>query len=208
MPTGKFFSEGSIEKIPFPDQYFDFVHAAHVLEHADSIDNAISELIRVSPAGYIETPQAVSEIGVVNTDGTRGWYFHRWMVWGFKNQKTLYLKPKDHLSDQSTCSCLWSQDFRQVMKIAPFQDIDAHLPYYGRMTQLNWIQSIHYEKWSNTQIGETDGLRCNCMFAAFAESVTYYFRDIFQIRRRMKLKKAYPEIYTIFNYWERVWPKI
>jgi len=207
IPKDKIFSEGSIEKIPFADQFFDFVHAAHVLEHADSIPNAISEMMRVAPAGYIETPQAVSEMGVLNVDGSKGWHFHRWLVWGFKDQKMLYLKAKDAVSDESTCRCRWSQDFKRIMAIAPYQNIDAHLPYSARMTQLNWVKTIRFEIWASDQIGKTEGLRCNCMFAAFAERVTDYFRDIFQIRRRMRLKKAYPEIHSIFMSWEATWPK-
>ncbi len=45
--------QASIEKLPFPDNYFDFVITAHVLEHC-SIALAITELLRVlKPKAYL-----------------------------------------------------------------------------------------------------------------------------------------------------------
>lgn len=42
-----FFKEGGVEKIDFPDKYFDTVICAHTLEHVRDIDAAIFELRRV-----------------------------------------------------------------------------------------------------------------------------------------------------------------
>ena len=49
------------ENLPFKDKVFDFVIAAHVLEHTAHPDKFLSELQRVSKAGYIETPDAFME---------------------------------------------------------------------------------------------------------------------------------------------------
>lgn len=40
--------QGTIEKIPFPDSYFDICYARHILEHLSSYEQALSELIRTA----------------------------------------------------------------------------------------------------------------------------------------------------------------
>lgn len=47
---------GLVEELPFKDKAFDFVIASHVLEHTDNPEKFLKELMRVSKAGYIETP--------------------------------------------------------------------------------------------------------------------------------------------------------
>lgn len=59
--------------LPFADGAFDYVICAHVLEHVEDPDLLISELMRVAPRGYIETP---SEIG----EKIYGWHYHNWVV--------------------------------------------------------------------------------------------------------------------------------
>lgn len=49
------------ENLPFKDKVFDFVIAAHVLEHSKYPDKFLNELQRVAKAGYIETPDAFME---------------------------------------------------------------------------------------------------------------------------------------------------
>lgn len=69
------------DSFPFPDKYFDFVYCRHVLEDLDNPFHCISEIQRVSNAGYIETPNPVAEISryVSDTDH-RGYIHHRWFV--------------------------------------------------------------------------------------------------------------------------------
>lgn len=52
---------GFVEKLPFKDKAFDFVIASHVLEHSPDPASFLSELQRVSKAGYIEVPDAFME---------------------------------------------------------------------------------------------------------------------------------------------------
>lgn len=49
------------ENLPFKDKSFDYVIAAHVLEHTPYPEKFLSELQRVAHAGYIETPDAFME---------------------------------------------------------------------------------------------------------------------------------------------------
>jgi SAM-dependent methyltransferase len=49
------------ENLPFKDKAFDYVIAAHVLEHTPYPDKFLAELQRVARGGYIETPDAFME---------------------------------------------------------------------------------------------------------------------------------------------------
>ena len=49
------------QKLPFKDKAFDFVIAAHVLEHVDDPQQFLLEIQRVAKAGYIEVPNVVFE---------------------------------------------------------------------------------------------------------------------------------------------------
>lgn len=49
------------ENLPFKDKAFDYVIAAHVLEHTPYPEKFLAELQRVSRAGFIETPDAFME---------------------------------------------------------------------------------------------------------------------------------------------------
>jgi len=52
---------GFVENLPFKDKAFDYVIACHVLEHSSDPARFLSELQRVSKAGYIEVPNAFME---------------------------------------------------------------------------------------------------------------------------------------------------
>ena len=49
------------ENLPFKDKSFDYVIAAHVLEHSPHPEKFLAELQRVARSGYIETPDAFME---------------------------------------------------------------------------------------------------------------------------------------------------
>ena len=49
------------EQLPFKDNSFDFLIASHVFEHSKEPEKFISEIQRVSKAGYIEVPDAFME---------------------------------------------------------------------------------------------------------------------------------------------------
>jgi SAM-dependent methyltransferase len=52
---------GFVENLPFKNKAFDFVIAAHVLEHSADPAVFLAELQRVAKAGYIEVPDAFME---------------------------------------------------------------------------------------------------------------------------------------------------
>lgn len=52
---------GDATRLPFKDKAFDFVIASHILEHMPNPVVFLKELQRVGKAGYIETPNFISE---------------------------------------------------------------------------------------------------------------------------------------------------
>ncbi|MDX2238303.1 MAG: methyltransferase domain-containing protein [Hyphomonadaceae bacterium] len=75
---------------PFPDKFFDFSFCSHLLEDVRDPLAVCAELVRVSKAGYIETPSRAREIfakarffGVKSWLGRMpdvGFNHHRWFV--------------------------------------------------------------------------------------------------------------------------------
>ena len=49
------------ENLLFKDKFFDYVIAAHVLEHTPYLEKFLAELQRVVRGGYIEIPDAFME---------------------------------------------------------------------------------------------------------------------------------------------------
>lgn len=75
-----------IEKMPFREKAFAYSIASHVVEHVEHPERALRELMRVSSAGYIETPSALMEFVEPHRD------YHLWFV---KNEQgTLVFIPK------------------------------------------------------------------------------------------------------------------
>jgi hypothetical protein len=79
---GKPFVRCAIDFLPFKDNSFILNYACHVLEHARNPFAALSEVIRVSQAGYLETPTNLSE-------NIFGWTFHRWVAY-YKGGKLFF----------------------------------------------------------------------------------------------------------------------
>lgn len=55
------FVAGDIMALPFRDNTFDYVHCSHVLEHVESPEKALKEIMRVGKKGFIETPSEFLE---------------------------------------------------------------------------------------------------------------------------------------------------
>jgi SAM-dependent methyltransferase len=74
------------EALPFKDQAFDYIVAAHVLEHTREPERFLNELQRVAPAGYIECPTAIFE-------KLSNYLDHRLMI--HQNNDTLEITKKE-----------------------------------------------------------------------------------------------------------------
>jgi len=72
------------DRLPFPDQSFDFIYCRHTLEDIYNPFWVCREMARVGRAGYIETPSPVAEC-CRGVDGGapawRGYHHHRYIIW-------------------------------------------------------------------------------------------------------------------------------
>jgi len=82
----------SRKPFPFPDKMFDFVVCSHTLEDIRDPIWACSEIVRISKAGYIETPSRLWE-QTKRGSGVVGEGHHRWMVEVQDNRILFYGKP-------------------------------------------------------------------------------------------------------------------
>lgn len=202
IPSGKEFKEGNIESIPYPEGFFDFVHAAHILEHAQNPEKALSELSRVAGCGYIETPAAAIEQGThLPGEAGPGWSFHRWMVWSFPDHPVLYLKPKTPATLEATCSCDAAEAYRKLTAAVNLAELDRHLPYFCKMTQFLWRGTPQFEIWREDQNGHTDERlrRCSCAYSAFFAWGEKYLSSLSQLRRRWRFRREFPAAFQIYK---------
>ena len=81
---GKFVN-ANVMNLPFENKFFDFSFCSHLLEHVDDPHGAISEITRVSKAGYIEMPNGIIE-------SVKPFVSHIWFV--YKNGKKLIFVRK------------------------------------------------------------------------------------------------------------------
>lgn len=115
--------------LPFVDGAFDYVICLHVLEHVENPDRLLSEMMRVSSRGYIETP---SEIG----ERIYGWHYHNWVVNLINERLVLYKNPK-------------LAEFGQLFHALAAQDKywrKFHIMHHDLfLVQHEWERTINYE---------------------------------------------------------------
>lgn len=118
---------GSAERLPVRDRSFDFVICSHLLEHVEDPSQIISELRRVAPRGYIETPSRIWE-------KLHSYEFHRWFV--SLEQTTLVFQQKPvAIYDPDLKS--WISNHRHL---GPF--LDRHFNEMGFLIRLHWNDQI------------------------------------------------------------------
>jgi len=74
----KFTQINKDQKLPFKDKEFDYVILSHVLEHVPNLLEFVSEVERISKAGYIELPTKLNDnlvFGCDEEDLGHKWWF-------------------------------------------------------------------------------------------------------------------------------------
>jgi SAM-dependent methyltransferase len=119
------------EDLPFKDKAFDFVIAAHVLEHTPHPEKFLTELQRVARAGYIETPDAFMERINPYKD-------HRLEV-TVRNDTLIIRKKPSWIYDESLVE-LYEQRAKRVVtqQLIPRNPFDFHVRYY-------WKEKINFK---------------------------------------------------------------
>lgn len=79
--------QGIGEDLPFKDKEFDYTICNQVLEHSEDPNRFLSELMRVSKRGYIETPSLLGEFLFPKQS-------HKWIILDIDNKLVLYEKCK------------------------------------------------------------------------------------------------------------------
>jgi len=117
-----------IENLPFKDGAFEYSIASHVVEHAEGIAGAFSELERTSKAGYIETPSALFEIADPHS-------YHQWML--MEKSGSLMVYRKSGGSEHGLLAAMAESNFGYKIWIAANQELTK--------TALEWEGCIPFE---------------------------------------------------------------
>jgi len=119
------------ENLPFKDKAFDYVIAAHVLEHSAFPEKFLSELERVAKAGYIETPDAFMERINPYKD-------HRLEV-TIRNHKLIIRKKSSWLVDKDLFD-LYEERVKPIVTkhLIPNYPDDFHVRYF-------WKDKINFQ---------------------------------------------------------------
>ena len=94
------------EKLPFKDKEFDYVILSHVLEHVPNLLEFVSEIERISKAGYIELPTKLNDnlvFGCDEEDVGHKW----WFEFDDDNNQLLYTIKADVLEKFITVGQIW-----------------------------------------------------------------------------------------------------
>jgi hypothetical protein len=88
-----------VNRLPFENKSIDFVYSRHTLEDIQNPDFCMSEIIRISNSGYIETPSPLIEItkGVdacSKSYNYAGYIHHRYIIWSNIEKCEIYFLPK------------------------------------------------------------------------------------------------------------------
>jgi SAM-dependent methyltransferase len=121
---------GFVENLPFKDHAFDFVIAAHVLEHSADPARFIAELQRVAKAGYIEVPDAFME-------RINPYMDHRLEITSRNNQ--LVIRKKESWQHDAQVIELYEDRVKPVFTgdLIPWHPFEFHVRYY-------WENEISY----------------------------------------------------------------
>ena len=66
---------GTTEKLPeFADNYFDFIHCSHLLEHVSNLPDVLEEISRVGKRGYVAVPHCLYDAWSANVETGHVWF--------------------------------------------------------------------------------------------------------------------------------------
>ncbi len=123
---------GDVEHLPFRAEAFDFVICSHVLEHLPNPEKALSELQRIAPRGYIETPSA-------NWEKVQGYPFHRWLV-SLEGEELCFREKPGPAWDAELRQ--WFNELQDSLDVR--QKVWFARRRVGVFTSLVWSDSIKY----------------------------------------------------------------
>ena len=123
------------KRLPFEDNYFDFVIASHVLEHVEDYKFFINELERVSNKGYIELPTKLEDNLVFENKNDHLWQ----MDFDDDNSRLLISKKLQFIEPILTVSML--KKFRKNFKSSLVLEL-----YWENKIDYDFVKDSDFEK--------------------------------------------------------------
>ncbi len=123
------------KRLPFKDNYFDFVIASHVLEHVEDYKFFINELERVSSKGYIELPTKLEDNLVFENKKDHLWQ----MDFDDDNSRLLISKKLQFIEPILTVSML--KKFRKNFKSSLVLEL-----YWENKIDYDFVEDSEFEK--------------------------------------------------------------
>lgn len=188
---------GDVTALPFCTGSFDYVYASHVLEHVDSPESACREIMRVGPAGYIETPSPFLEQGLALRDGEppENW-IHKWFVFS-TDVGTLVFEPKRPATVSQFCSCPHGQFMKEFYESLEFSQAHHLFRREAKTTIFYWASFFQVEVRDQTADCRREGRVCR--FMGMRKALLANCNDLFRARRLLRLRKVYPDCRAVFR---------
>jgi hypothetical protein len=161
-------------KLPFDDNYFDFVYCGHTLEDLEDPFPLINEISRVGNRGLIVCPSRLSEqtVGIRDRSSNNcGHPHHNWVVDEFESKLRLCSKFDSKLGKRSN----------QIPLIL-YEEICIHESFRSE-THFNWENNIDFVSFFGSQ--------CDYVAQRFVDNLDVkrylYFKDaIMRLMRRTR----------------------
>ncbi len=182
---------GDAAALPFQSGAFDYVYAAHVLEHVDSPESACREIMRVGLAGYIETPSPFLEQGLVLSETV-----HKWFVY-LVQPEVLVFEPRTEETIFEFCSCPDGQFMREFYASVEFSEAQHYFRRRAKTTIFYWRSSFQVEVRDRTTDCAKD--RRLCRFRGMKRALLANCNDLFRASRLVRFSRTFPDCKDVFR---------
>lgn len=188
---------GDTTALPFQSGSFDYVYAAHVLEHVDSPESACREIMRVGAAGYIETPSPFLEQGLA-WRGEKPYEngVHKWFVFSLE-AGLLVFEPKTPETVSQFCSCPDGQFMREFYTSVEFGEAQHYFRRRAKTTIFYWRSTFQVEVRDRTADCTRDGRLCR--FMGMKRALLANCNDVFRAPRLVRFSQTFPGCKGVFR---------
>ena len=149
LPKDRDFVCGNGQALPFRDKSFDFSFCRQVIEHVEDPVMMVSELSRVSKAGYISVPASFAELFL-------GWRYHRWRCHYLNG--VLYFVPNDRYQKSSRFGDYfgkWKNEDDKLFELTNIVNCDLwHINFVWRDSISAVMAKDHTGDWTVMTIDE------------------------------------------------------
>jgi hypothetical protein len=182
---------GDTTALPFQSGSFDYVYAAHVLEHVDSPESACREIMRVGAAGYIETPSPFLEQGLVFSETV-----HKWFVY-LINPGVLVFEPRTEKTIFEFCSCPDGRFMQEFYASVKFDEAQHYFRRRAKTTIFYWRSTFQIEVRDRTADCTRD--RRLCRFRGMKRALLSNCNDVFRAPRLVRFSQTFPGCKGVFR---------